>query len=135
MRSCNSRRIVREFFIAAVLCAAGCPRSGLRDEAREVDVKLSLQPDPPKVGDVTATIRLTDKDGKPVRGADVKLEGNMNHAGMKPALATAKEADPGTYESTLNLSMGGDWFILIDASLADGRKLKRKIDVPGVRSR
>ncbi len=31
--------------------------------------------------------------------------------------------------------MGGDWFVLIDVSLADGRTLKKKVDLPGVKSR
>jgi hypothetical protein len=31
--------------------------------------------------------------------------------------------------------MGGDWFVLVSARLADGRQLKRKVDVPGVKSR
>jgi hypothetical protein len=95
---------------------------------------LALQPERPKVGMATATVKLADADGQPVRGARVKLEGNMNHAGMRPVLAEAKEAGPGEYRADLEFTMGGDWFVLIDARLADGRQLRRKIDVPGVQS-
>jgi len=28
--------------------------------------------------------------------------------------------------------MGGDWFILVRATLADGRSLEEQVDVPGV---
>jgi len=30
--------------------------------------------------------------------------------------------------------MAGDWFILVRATLADGRSLEEKVDVPGVAS-
>ena len=54
---------------------------------------------------------------------------------MKPVFADATETEPGRYEATLELSMGGDWFVLITGKLADGRPLKEKVDVPGVKSR
>ncbi|MBI2807134.1 MAG: FixH family protein [Planctomycetes bacterium] len=117
-----------------ILVPSGCSKSST-DGAPDVKVELRMSPDPPTVGQGTATVTLTDKDGGPLRGATLKLEGNMNHAGMKPVFADAKELDPGKYEASVNLTMGGDWFFLIDAVLADGRRLKRKIDVPGVKSR
>jgi hypothetical protein len=30
--------------------------------------------------------------------------------------------------------MAGDWFILVRATLPDGRKLERQVDVPGVQA-
>ena len=78
---------------------------------------------------------LTDADDRPIRGAVVKLEGDMNHPGMTPVFAEAAEMGPGADEATLNLTMGGDWFVLIDAALADGRTLHKKVDLPGVKSR
>ena len=54
---------------------------------------------------------------------------------MKPVFADAREVEPGKYEAALELTMGGDWFVVVNGTLADGRKLKRKVDVPGVKSR
>jgi YtkA-like protein len=133
----HARRFVRSLpalLVWCVLAAAGCSGGGSTGGAEDVKVDFTLQPKPPKVGPATATIQLADKEGKPLRGAVLKLEGNMNHAGMKPVFADAKEVGPGKYEATLELSMGGDWFVLINGTLADGRKLKRKVDVPGVKS-
>jgi hypothetical protein len=31
--------------------------------------------------------------------------------------------------------MGGDWFILVNAKLPDGKSVERRIDVPGVKAR
>jgi len=125
-------RFVTMAFMAAV-CVAGCKDNGTFDTADDVKLEFKLQPDPPKVGGATATIKLTAKDAKPVSGAMIKLEGNMNHAGMTPVFADAKEVEPGKYEAGLEFTMGGDWFVLIDAKLTDGRKLSRKIDVPAVK--
>lgn len=124
-------------FFTLTVFIAGCTSSTPTSENAVEDVKvdLAIKPDPPKVGDAEAVVTLKDKDGKPIRGATVKLEGNMNHAGMQPVFADAREIDAGQYQATLKFTMGGDWFILITGSLPDGRKLNRKIDVPGVKSR
>jgi YtkA-like protein len=135
MRLPPPRRLLPVLVLLAVWPSTGCHQAGTADGAPDVQVELRLQPDPPKVGDVVATLRLTGKDGKPLQGATVKLEGNMNHAGMTPVFADAKETQPGRYEATLDLTMGGDWFVLVNATLADGRTLRRKVDVPGVKSR
>ncbi len=77
-------------------------------------------------------VTLTGDDGQPLTGAQVELEGNMTHAGMVPVLATAAEVEPGQYRAELEFTMGGDWFILVRATLADGRSLEEQVDVPGV---
>jgi hypothetical protein len=94
-----------------------------------------VSPDPPAVGPATVTVTLQDDGGKPITGATVQVEGNMNHAGMEPVFGTAQEKNPGRYEAPLEFTMGGDWFLLINASLADGRKVNQKVDVAGVKSR
>jgi hypothetical protein len=70
---------------------------------------------------------------RPLAGARVGLEGNMSHAGMRPVFATARETTPGTYAAEIELTMAGDWFILLDIQLADGRTLHRQVDLKGVR--
>jgi hypothetical protein len=75
---------------------------------------------------------LHDANGLPISGAQVELEGNMNHAGMVPVFAEASEVAPGRYRAGMEFTMGGDWFILVRADLPDGRSMERKVDVPGV---
>jgi hypothetical protein len=81
------------------------------------------------------TLTLTDAAGRPVTGASIRVEGNMNHAGMKPVFADAHEGEAGRYTASLEFSMGGDWFLLVTGTLADGRKLERQIEVRGVGAR
>ena len=84
---------------------------------------------------VLFTLALTDTTtGTPVTGAVVRLEGNMSHPGMTPALGEAREIEPGRYQAQLDLDMAGDWFLVVDATLPDGRLLHRQVDLPGVRA-
>lgn len=98
-------------------------------------MQLDITPQPPQVGPAAVTLTLTDASGAPLTAADVKLEGNMNHAGMKPVFSDLEETAPGQYQGTLEFTMGGDWFVLVTGQLPDGSRLNGKIDVPGVASK
>ena len=96
---------------------------------------MALDPSPPVVGDNHLSLTLADATGAPLKGAEVKVEGNMNHAGMTPSFADLKEVEPGKYAGTLKFTMGGDWFLLVSAKTSDGKAVERKFDVPGVKSK
>jgi hypothetical protein len=113
-----------------LLLLVGCGRGAM--DLPEVGVDLAIEPDPPRIGPAVVTVALRDADGQPIRGAVVTLEGNMSHAGMVPVLADAVEVAEGRYRAELEFTMGGDWFILVQADLPDGRSMERKVDVPGV---
>lgn len=119
--------------VAMLVLAVGCGPA--TSDTADIQADLALDPSPPVVGDVDVLLKLADPTGAPIQGADVQLEGNMNHAGMKPSLADLEEVEPGHYSGTLDFTMGGDWFILVTATLPDGRKAEHKIDVPGVKAR
>ena len=119
--------------LVTLLILAGCRRSG--QDLSDVGVSLVVNPNPPQVGEALVTLTLSDSAGQPITGAKVELEGNMSHAGMAPTLAQPTEVAPGRYEAPLEFNMAGDWFILVRATLPDGRKLERQVDVPGVEGR
>jgi hypothetical protein len=126
--------------LALTICLAAVSGSGCGREKKAgeppIGVAWELAPDPPAMGESTFFFTLTDSTtGSPVAGATVRLEGNMNHAGMKPVFSTAREIAPGQYEAPIEFTMGGDWFVSLEATLADGRVLHRQVDVPGVRAR
>lgn len=75
---------------------------------------------------------LSGVDGQPISGASVRLEATMTHPGMAPAIAAAEETAPGRYEAGLSLSMAGDWLLIVQAELPDGRILQRQHDLRGV---
>jgi hypothetical protein len=117
----------------ALALAAGC-RPGAQ-EAPEIALAWRVAPSPPRIGPATFSLALTDAAGRPVQGAEVRLEGNMSHPGMKPVFGHAREAEPGRYRANLEFTMAGDWFVLVEAKLPDGRFLERRLDLAGVRGR
>lgn len=90
-----------------------------------------ISPQPPRAGQVTITLTVTDPSA-PVTGAQITLEGNMSHAGMVPVFAGARETQPGQYLATMELSMAGDWHVLVHITLADGRKVEREFEIRNV---
>ena len=53
----------------------------------------------------------------------------MSHAGMMPVFAEAQEIGNGSYRATLELSMAGDWIVLVHVTLADGRKVEQQFEI------
>ena len=115
-----------------VLLVAGCQPPG--ESSPEIALTWQVAPDPPRIGRTTVTVTLADSLGRPVRGARVTLEGTMTHPGMQPVLAEAHEVAPGQYAAPLDLTMGGDWMLLLHASLPDGRSVQRQQELRGVRA-
>lgn len=53
----------------------------------------------------------------------------MSHAGMSPEFADTTEVAPGEYRANMNLSMAGDWVVLVHLTLPDGSKLERQFEM------
>lgn len=123
--------------LAAVACAGALLGVACRltEPTPDARVETEVSPDPPRVGPVTVNLKVTDfLTSKLASGARVQLEGNMTHAGMTPIFAGATELEPGRYRGTLELTMGGDWVVLVHIALPDGRRVERRVDVKGVRA-
>jgi hypothetical protein len=114
--------------LAGLLAAGACRQAPAADD---VDVRWTLRPEQPRVGPVTLTVTV----GEPHASADgtaVRVVGHMTHPGMTPVVATTARRGPGVYDATMTLTMAGDWVLLVTVQLADGRRLERRVDVPGV---
>ena len=122
-------------FALLALCAnvlhSGCSKTS--ETPSDIVFEGRIAPDPPTKGPATVNLKLADSAGKPIVGARISLEGNMSHPGMRPVFSEASEVGPGRYEAALEFTMGGDWVILFQINLPDGRNLQRQIDVKGVR--
>jgi hypothetical protein len=116
----------------ACLTAAACARgSGATDD---ISIELTLMPNPPVVGvPAQGTIVLRDRDRRLVRSTDMRIEAHMSHPGMTPVIANATERDDGMQKVPLQFTMAGDWTVHVTGTLADGRRLDRWLNVPGVR--
>jgi hypothetical protein len=112
------------------LALAGCQRASQQpDRAADVNVALSVQPDPPGVGPSRLIITLKDAQGAPIEGARLQIKGDMTHAGMQPVLAEVEEGTDGQYETPFEWTMGGDWIVTVRAALPDGRSTTRQFNL------
>ncbi len=112
--------------------AQGCTQRN--EPSSNLTLAYEVSPLPARVGPTTITLKLTDASGKVVTGARITLEGNMSHPGMAPVFADAREIEPGRYQSEIDLSMAGDWYVLAHVSLPDGRKLDQQFEIKGVKA-
>lgn len=127
-------RIVSFFILMLVLYPAGFGCQSAGDTPSDVDLSWEIEPNPPQVGSSTIHMVLKDSTMQPIEGAQLRLEGNMSHPGMKPVIVNAEEVEPGQYSAEMNFTMAGDWFIIVTASLNDSTEVEKQINVTGVRS-
>lgn len=118
-------------------CAAGAPADTAVDApvtaANGADtLSMALLPPEEQHGGSLA-VRVVDGDGAPVTDASVRLEGDMNHAGMIPVISepVEHEAD-GIYRVPFEFTMLGDWIISVFVTTADGVEHETQIEL-GVR--
>ena len=108
---------------------AACVRQSQQPAAGDVEMTLAVRPDPPAVGDATLEITLTDGEGNPIEDARLNVKGDMSHAGMEPVLAEVEGGAGGVYQVPFSWTMGGDWFVTVEAVLADGTTISRRFDL------
>ena len=113
------------------LLAAGCGRiqTDRPAEVTDLSVDFAVEPAAPAVGSAQLRITLTDGQGQPVDDATLNIEGNMTHAGMTPVFAQASGGDNGQYLVPFEWTMGGDWIVTVEVTLADGRVVTRQFPV------
>jgi YtkA-like len=116
--------------VIAGLLACCCLPIACRAAAGDVSVTWTIEPARPLTGSV-AVVRFTlhNNRGQPLRGARLKLAAHMSHPGMAVVAADVLERGDGTYESRLELSMAGEWALVVTGELADGRRITNQTTV------
>ena len=100
----------------------------------QINASWTIDPSPPAAGNpLVARIRLRDRSQAPVLGAKLRLEGQMSHPGMAPVVAELTERGDGEYEAQMQLTMAGDWILVVSGQLRDGTRIVKQIDLAGVR--
>ncbi|MEZ4862277.1 MAG: copper chaperone PCu(A)C [Caldilineaceae bacterium] len=116
----------------ATLLVGACGMGNQSGNTNNVQITLAPMADSAD-GDVLA-VQLRDAAGQPIQDATVKLEGNMNHAGMAPVFSDAVQDDAdgaadGLYHVPFTFSMLGDWIVTVSAELANGETVTQDIDL------
>jgi hypothetical protein len=111
---------------------SGCWRTA--SSTNEIIVRWTTGPPTATAGADTRTrITLQDDQQRPVHGARLQLEAHMSHPGMAPVVRRLTEGDAGIYEADVQFSMAGEWVLVVTGTLADGRRITRRLPVASVR--
>ena len=135
MAATNRRAQLLLCFAIVAMCAlaTACGKSGAAPASGTIDVQWHLEPNPPATGE-QARLRISLRDGEkqPIRGAKLQIESNMSHPGMAPLISPIAERGDGEYEGPVQLTMSGDWVVVVSGTLPDGRPITRSLDVKNV---
>ena len=120
--------------LRAGVLASCCLAATCSNRAADITVGWTIDPMPPSAA-ATTSVRFTlaDSQGARIAGAKLHLDAHMTHPGMTPVTSDVIEISNGAYQSTLRLSMAGDWVFVVSGELPDGRRITKDIQVPGVR--
>ncbi len=88
----------------------------------DLQLSVSLNPDPPQPGPTTFTLQVTDPAGQPVAGAQVRWSMDMTNMNMGPQNGQMTDLGSGRYQARGAFSMGGPWRISVEVS-KDGQTL------------
>jgi len=96
----------------------------------QTDVELTTAPSPPQKGNNTVRVKLTDRLGKPLTGAQVTVTffmaamPAMGMAAMRTVVQTSDKGG-GTYEGSGRLGSGGTWQVTVTA-IQNGQTIANK---------
>ena len=100
-----------------------------QSQSVSVTLEMILEPEQPAVGPAQLIFTLTDEQGQPINDAALAVEGNMTHAGMVPVVSQAEVGETGHYVVPFEWTMGGDWVVTVETTLANGRHFSREFPV------
>jgi hypothetical protein len=119
--------------LAALGCVAMLAGCGSQPTPkRSMKLTVAFTPAPPKVGPAAVRLTLATLAGEPVKGAKIRLEGNMSHPGMTPVFANLAESTAGTYGGTIDFTMAGDWTIFVTGTRVDGSAINESLQIKGI---
>lgn len=107
---------------------AAAPEQAQGSGAKEVNIVVTSNPSPAMKGDVELFFAVTDKDGKPIEGAEVKVSAeHPSMAGMGMS-GLATDQGGGKYSIKANFSDSGDWVLTVSVH-KDGVDHEEKMDL------
>jgi hypothetical protein len=124
-------KVLSLLVLMSALLLAGCRESAQPTptaatlEQEDIDIEMAVEPAPAAVGDATLVVTLHDSSGAPIDDAAIAVRGDMTHAGMVPVLGDVTSGSNGEYRIPFEWTMGGDWIITVDITLADGVQISR----------
>lgn len=114
------RLLILALLLFTGLATASCSRVSQEAQQNQLQIELIEPLFPPAIGKDTLNIRLFDENDNPINDATIAVKADMTHAGMVPILGNTTEGDKGLYKVPFEWTMGGDWVVVVQATLPDG---------------
>ena len=110
------------------------PSAASEQAAAKASIEFTTSPSPPRKGPITARVKLTGTDGKPIEGAEVKVRffmPAMPAMGMSAMqdVFTLKSKGGGFYEGGGKLQSGGTWQVTVFAQKDGQTVASRQLSV------
>jgi len=96
---------------------AKAPSGPQKKQVGDITLTFSTIPSPPRVGENTLRVQLTDSKGETIKNAKVAFGFTMPMPGMSLVSAQAALSKEGFYEAKGNLGMGGTWHVTVKATI------------------
>jgi Cu(I)/Ag(I) efflux system membrane fusion protein len=120
----TTRRIVLALLgVALLACGERGAEPAAVVRANDVELRVSLDPALPRVGENRMTLELRDAAGAPIDDADVGVRVHMAAMGAMPAMggpAAVRNLGRGRYAAEFALEMGGSWQVELRAQRPSG---------------
>ena len=82
----------------------------------DVKIVVTSNPSPAVVGDVELILTITDKDGKPIEGAKVKVSANHTDMSGMGMSGQATDQGAGKYSIKAAIAESGNWVLTVKVS-------------------
>ncbi|MGD2162217.1 MAG: FixH family protein [Anaerolineales bacterium] len=123
-------KILSLIILSLILLTPACTRQSAQgDQASNLTVDLSFEPETPVMGEGIILLKIWDEQTQPIEDLSIEVKGDMTHAGMTPVFGTSSYQGDGIYRVPFKWTMAGDWILQVTAELPDGRILDRSFDV------
>ena len=126
------KTIIPVLFVLTCFLLVGCNDNGadVKEADQAVAIEVLAPVFPPVVGSSDLVLRVTDVvTGMPIDDAYLSVKGDMEHDCMMPVLTSAKAGLDGEYVIPFEWTMGGDWIVTVDATLADGMQVTQDFNL------
>jgi len=129
------KRVILVLSMLALIVGVGCSKGfETTKQTEQYTVVVTMDKNPPIIGDNRVEIQVSDKSGKPFKDAAVKVEYGMpampGMQAMDYSADAAFQENTNRYIATINPSMAGSWYITVLITRAEKtEKAKFNVDV------
>jgi hypothetical protein len=114
-------------FVLLVACGSSAPMA--TTSSKLVNIVVSTNPNPARMGDLELVLIITDANGNPIQGAQVDVSADHTDMTGMSMGGAATEQGGGRYSIKANFSMTGAWKLTVNVRKGE-LDYKQEIELP-----